>query len=50
MFESIPNGIAATVKTTRSYHPYIAHSITFKIHTKRKHVFTKAILIRTRYI
>lgn len=28
MFESIPNGIAATMKTTRSYHAYIAHSIT----------------------
>lgn len=35
MFESIPNGIAATMKTTRSYHAYIAHSITFKNHTQK---------------
>ena len=28
MFTPIPNGIAATVKATRSYHSYIAHSIT----------------------
>lgn len=41
MFASIPNGIAATMKATRSYHPYIAHSITLKTtHTKKSDVYT----------
>lgn len=39
MLESIPNGIAAAVETTRSDHSDIAHSITFKNHTQKKHIF-----------
>lgn len=43
MFAFIPNGIAATVKSTRSYHPYIAHSITLKMthrHTHKSDIYT----------
>ena len=41
MLVSIPNGIAATVKATRSYHSYIAHSITLKTtYTQKSDVYT----------
>lgn len=32
----VPNCTAAAVKTTRSYHSYVAHSIAFKNKRKKK--------------
>ena len=45
MFASIPNSIAATMKATRSYHSYIAHSITLKTtYTQKNQMFIQITL------
>lgn len=43
MFASIPNGIAATMKAARSYHSYVAHSITLKTTHKKDQIFIQII-------
>lgn len=39
MFAFIPNGIAATMKATGSYHSHIAHCITLKITHKKSNLY-----------